>query len=141
MPISVGYDCQACKGRSFTVLSNNEGKNTGELRLQCSSCGVITEIKSRIVKPQKEKIIPEVRINGRTKTIISKNVIVIIKTGDDGKTFKGIAKCHPDDEFNEAIGFNIALQRVLLAEIEYQLTTLSLKKAFLSKALNRIVNP
>lgn len=48
------------------------------------------------------------------KEIYSDKYTIVILL--DGR--KGVAKCHPDDEFNESRGFEVALAKALLKEVK-----------------------
>lgn len=55
-------------------------------------------------------------------------VIVILKTGE-----KGISKCHPEDIFNEELGYKIAYQRTQIQRAKLNLRMQELRLKYLIK--------
>lgn len=70
--------------------------------------------------------IPRYRINYDVKKIVVEDDRMVTVYTDDG--FVASARCHPSDEFDEKLGYDIAYQRIKIARLEKKIQELKENK-------------
>lgn len=66
----------------------------------------------------------------------NRRTVCVIRDGYLGETFKGVARCHKDDVFNEGIGRRMAYDRASEARVKFYTSLQNLYKNELAKYLN-----
>jgi hypothetical protein len=109
--------CSICKNEEFEIIK--EGKQGAVTK--CSKCKQIATISINIKKQKKQ---PKIIYSGDIKYIINDRNIVAIRHDEEGNYIKAIAKCHPEDEFDEMLGMMIAEKRLQIKKIQEKIEQL-----------------
>jgi uncharacterized coiled-coil DUF342 family protein len=89
-----------------------------------------------LLQKWKKNLIKGRKIKMKIQTIINKPYIIyIIKDTKAGRQFKGIAKCMPDDIWNEEKGLKIAKLRAEIRRLEWKQNNLVSSIHFIDRVL------